>query len=180
MNPMKKKLLATIVAVAALITLGYIALRRPSTPATFDGKNATFTIDGNPVTLVNGVSQVPAAPGSAESITTRYFGNEAQGDLNGDNIPDTAFLVTQDTGGSGLFYYVVVALRTSSGYQTTNAVLIGDRIAPQSTVIPQGSQKLDVNYADRKLSDPMTAQPSVSATLILKVTPNGVLQSVTP
>lgn len=147
----------------------------PSAQAMFNGKNTTFTIDGKSVTLVNGVSEIPTAPGSASKIITRYFGNDATGDLTGDGLPDTAFLVTQDTGGSGIFYYVVVAIQTTSDYKNTNAFFIGDRIAPQSTYIPAGSQELQVNYAERKPGEPMTAQPSVGTTLFLKVTPAGVL-----
>ena len=149
-----------------------------TTPTAFDGRNTSFTIDGAPVSLVNGVSEIPAAPGSASKITTRYFGNEATGDLNGDGMPDTAFLISQDTGGSGLFYYAVVAVKTTTGYKTTNAFLIGDRIAPQSTFIPLNSQELQVNFAERKPGEPMTAQPSVGATLLLKVTPAGVLEGL--
>jgi hypothetical protein len=145
----------------------------------FDGKNSTFTVDDLPVTLVNGISEVSAAPGSASKITTKYFGNEAIGDLNGDGLPDTAFLITQDSGGSGTFFYVVVALKTSTGYKTTNAFLIGDRIAPQTTEINSNSKELYVNYADRKPGEPMTAEPSVGTTLYLKVTPDGILEKVT-
>ena len=54
-----------------------------------DPKNATYNIEGTPVTLVNGVSIVSAAPGSASKVTTRYFGNEVVHDLNGDGRPDT-------------------------------------------------------------------------------------------
>jgi hypothetical protein len=171
-----------IVAIAGVMFLWSKSAEAPIVPppargqSAFDGKNATFTIDGNSVTLVNGVSEVPAAPGSASEIITRYFGNDASGDLNGDGLPDTAFLVTQDGGGSGLFYYVVVALKTADGYKTTNAFFIGDRIAPQSTYIPANSQELQVNYAERKPGEPMTAQPSVGVTLTLKVTPAGVLE----
>jgi len=145
---------------------------------TFDGKNSTFAIDGKNVTLVNGLSETSAVPGSASKIITRYFGNEATGDLSGDGLPDTAFLVTQSTGGSGLFYYAVVALQTSTGYKTTNAFLIGDRIAPQTTEIHNDSHELYVNFAERKAGEPMTAQPSVGATLFLKVTSSGVLEGL--
>ncbi len=140
--------------------------------------HSTFTIDGAAVTLVNGVSKVPAAPGSASMVTTRYFGNEATGDLNGDGLPDKAFLVSQDTGGSGLFYYVVVALKQVNGYKTTNAFLIGDRIAPQTTEINTSARELYVNFAERKAGEPMTTPPSVGATLYLKVTPAGVLEGL--
>jgi hypothetical protein len=148
------------------------------TQTTFDAENSTFTIDGTSVTLVNGVSETAAAPGSASKVTTRYFGNEVAGDLSGDGLPDTAFLVTQDSGGSGSFYYIVAAIKTAEGYKTTNAFLIGDRIAPQSTLISTDSRELQVNYAERKPGEPMTAQPSVGATLLLKVTPAGVLERV--
>jgi hypothetical protein len=144
---------------------------------TFDGRNTSFTIDGKSITLINGISEMPIENSSAK-ITTRYFGDEATGDLNGDGFSDTAFLITQDKGGSGLFYYAVVAMRTANGYKTTNAFFIGDRIAPQSTYIPINSQELQINYAERKSSESMTTQPSVGATLLLKVTSTGLLEGL--
>lgn len=184
----KTTLVGFIVVVGAIVaSVAFLASKSAEAPmvsklspeqSVFDGKNATFTIDGKSVTLVNGISEVPAAPGSAAKITTRYFGNEAAGDLSGDGLPDMIFLVTQDTGGSGLFYYVVVAVKTADGYKTTNAFLVGDRIAPQSTYIPANSQELQVNYAERKSGEPMTARPSVGVTLLLKVTSAGILEGL--
>ena len=130
-------------------------------------KDATYEIAGKPVTLKNGLSEVEAAPGSASKITTRFFGNEAQADLNGDGLADVAFLLTQSPGGSGTFYYAVVALRTADGWKGTNAILLGDRIAPQTTNIT-GTTIL-VNYADRKPGEPMTTQPSLGVTKRLSV-----------
>lgn len=119
-------------------------------------------IDGREIMLVNGVSEVEAAPGSATKIVTRYFGNEAFGDLNGDGQEDAAFLLTQTGGGSGTFYYVVTALRTVEGFTGSNAVLLGDRIAPQSTRIENGL--VIVNYAERKPGEDFATQPSVGMT----------------
>jgi len=146
--------------------------------ASFDPKQATFEVEGVSITLVNGFAQYDDAPGSATKVTTRYFGNEAKGDLNGDGRDDVAFLVTQDRGGTGIFYYVVVALNTPEGYRTTNAFLIGDRIAPQPTDINASAGELYVNFAERKPDEPMSAQPSVAATLYLKVTSAGVLEGL--
>ena len=42
--------------------------------------------------------------GASDTVTTRVFGNEATGDLDGDGKPDTAFLLTQETGGTGVFF----------------------------------------------------------------------------
>lgn len=150
----------------------------PTTAFTFDPKNTTYIIEGQSVTLSNGVSQTESAPGSASKTITRYFGNEAYGDVDGDDDNDAAFLITQDSGGTGLFYYVVVALRTPAGYKLTNTFLVGDRIAPQSTEIKEDSKELHVNFAERKKEEPMSAEPSVGAVLLLKVTPEGVLEGL--
>lgn len=150
----------------------------PAGQAVFDARNSTFTLDGQAVSLKDGVSSVPSAPGSASSTTTRYIGHEGRGDLNRDGQEDVAFIVTQDGGGSGLFYYAVAAIKTADGYKTTNGFLIGDRIAPQSIVIPQNSNELQVNFADRKSGEPMSTPPSAGRVLLLKVTPQGVLEGV--
>jgi hypothetical protein len=147
---------------------------KAATALPFDPQNATYMIDGQPVTLVNGLSEVEAAPGSVTKTTTRYFGNEARGDLNGDGQEDLAYLITYDGGGSGTFFLAVAAIKNADGYKITNPFLIGDRIAPQTTEIVSG--ELRVNYATRGQGEPMTAQPSVGVTMRLKVTPAGALE----
>jgi hypothetical protein len=137
-----------------------------------DYKNLTYVIENTPVALVNGYSEMPAAQGSASNIITRYFGNEATGDLNGDGRQDAVFLLTQETGGSGTFYYVAAALGTASGYQAANTIFLGDRIAPQTTELANGI--ITVNYADRPAGEPMTAQPSLGVSRYFTVV-NGVL-----
>ena len=147
---------------------------QPPVEATTFGRNASFTIDGKLVTLVNGVSSAPMENSSA-STTTRYVGGEAEGDINGDGLADLAFWVTQESGGSGTFYYVVVALKSAGGYTATNAFRVGDRIAPQSMQIRSEARELHVNFADRKRGEPMTTPPSEAKVLLLKVTSDGVL-----
>ncbi len=186
---MKKPYIVGAVILIILVIVGILAISKKTrtlTPAisqegsvqAFDARNAAFVVDGREIVLANGSSELPIATGSATKVATRYFGNEARGDLNGDGSEDIAFLISQTTGGSGTFYYAVVALKTADGYQTTNAFLIGDRIAPQSTVIPTGSRELQINYADRKIGEPMTAQPTQGKTLLLKVTAEGVLEGL--
>jgi hypothetical protein len=140
-----------------------------------DPSNATFIIEGRTVTLTNGISEIEAAPGSASKITTRYFGNEARGDLNGDGLADVGFLVTQSTGGSGTFYYAVVTLQLTNGYEGTNAALLGDRIAPQTTELRNG--ELIVNFADRRAGEPMTTPPSVGISKSFKVVSGSLVES---
>ncbi|RJR12998.1 DUF333 domain-containing protein [Candidatus Parcubacteria bacterium] len=143
-------------------------------PPVTDYKNATYIFSGVPITLQDGLAESEVAPGSASKTVTRYFGNEAKGDLNGDMVPDIAFLIAQETGGSGTFYYLVGAIQNPDNtYKGTHAVFLGDRIAPQTTEyhgfsgLPGGY--IIVNYAERKPGEPMTATPSVGKSIWLKL-----------
>ena len=157
-----KKILLAAIAVGIMGGGAFWYVQSHSNGPALDYKNATYTIEGVSVRLVDGSAETSVGFGSTAKTITKRFGNEATGDLNGDGTPDAAFLLTQSRGGSGTFYYVAVAVNTSAGYQGTNAVLLGDRIAPQSTQIKNGT--LIVNYAERKPSEPMTATPSMGVT----------------
>ncbi len=170
---MKRTYVYTIVF-SLIAVLGGLYLTRQVVPSeqevkqsAKDHKNIAYTIDGKQVMLVNGVSETEIVPGSASKVVTKYFGNEAVGDLNGDGVPDVAFLLTQESGGSGTFYYAVVALKIANGYEGTNGALLGDRIAPQTTEIRNG--EVIVNYADRAPAEPMTARPSIGKSKYLIV-----------
>ena len=126
-----------------------------------DSQNATYMIEGEAVTLVNGVAEKQLAPGSASKQVTSYFGNEVAIDLNSDGLMDSAFLFTQDSGGSGTFYYVAAAVNGKEGYTGTNAILLGDRIAPQSTFIdPENPAQFIVSYGEIPAGEPMSSEPT--------------------
>lgn len=137
-----------------------------------DYKNTTYRIDAEPVTLVDGFAEKEILSDSASMITTRYFGNEVRTDLNDDGREDVVFLLTQDAGGSGIFYYVVAALNTEAGWVGSEAFLLGDRIAPQTTEIsrePNHKNVIVVNYADRAADEPMSTPPSIGKSVWLKL-----------
>lgn len=136
-----------------------------------DPKNGTYLIEGKSVTLTNGYNEWMATPVSATKIVTRYFGNEAYGDFDGDGNEDVAFLLTQTGEGTGLFYYVTANL---GGIGGINALLIGDRIAPQTTEFK--NDLIVVNYADRKPDEPFTVQPSVGYSRYFKVVDNKLVE----
>ena len=159
-----------LVAYFANVRAVKIAETIPAPTPVVDAKNATYNIEGTKITLHDGVFSEPAAPNSATQIVTRYFGNEALGDFNGDGKQDTAFLLTQDGGGSGSFFYIAVALGEASGVQGTNALFLGDRIAPQNVEWMNG--KIIANYAVRKAGEPMTAQPSIGVSMYFTVVNN--------
>ena len=133
-------------------------------------RNAEYSIGGQPVRLVAGVAEAPAAPGSAAKIVTRYFGNEVWGDLNADGREDVAFLLVQETGGSGTFFYAVAALDLVGGYVGSHGVLLGDRIAPQTTEL-RADGVVVVSYADHAPGESLSTPPSVTRSIWLKLDP---------
>ncbi len=127
-----------------------------------DYKTATYYISGVPVHLGEG------------GVT--YFGNEARGDLEGDGDEDIVFLLTHEPGGSGTFFFLAGAINDGGKYKGTQAMLIGDRIAPQTTEYrdlgaPYGARVI-VNYADRGPTEPFTTRPSFGKSLYAKYSPD--------
>lgn len=171
------KIFLTFFGITALLIAGFFAFnsyiyneKQADTVASH--RHAEYLIDGRRVLLHDGVAQTAAAPGSAAMITTRYFGNELTTDLDNDGREDVVFILTQETGGSGTFYYVVAALATEGGYVGSHAHLLGDRIAPQSTELSQNpghEHVVVVNYAERAAGEPMTALPTVGTSVWLKL-----------
>ena len=136
--------------------------------------DGAYIIDGQKVTLKNGISEVEAALGSASKIITKYFGNDLKHDINDDGVIDDIFLVTQETGGSGVFYYVVALVSTPSGSIGSDGVLLGDRIAPQNIEINEKDNRKNVivvNYADRNKGESFAVGPSLGKSIWIKLDP---------
>ena len=169
----KYKIIGAIIllVIVGAIVYFYAPKQQEATFAS-DYKNAEYVIEGQRVKLNNGYAEIESAPGSASKIKINYFGNELKTDLNGDGREDVAFLITEETGGSGVFFYVVAALNTEKGYIGSDGYLLGDRIAPQTiNVSPNPNHKYVIvaNYADRALGEPMTARPSIGKSAYLKL-----------
>ena len=144
---------------------------RAAVPPT-EYRNAEYIIAGQRIHLANGLAEADTSPGSASRTITRYFGNELKTDLNDDGRDDVVFLVTQQSGGSGTFFYAVAALKTKAGYVGSDGYPLGDRIAPQMTTVSRNPRHTDVivvNYVDRRPDEPMTAQPTVAKSVYLKL-----------
>ncbi len=151
----------TTLAIFGVITIAvlvFVSMQKPNaTSGAADYMHATYMIEGQPVTLGG---------------NTKYFGNELQTDLDGDGRQDTAFIVTQNNGGSGTFFYAVAALNTKDGYIGSDGYLLGDRIAPQNTTLSQNPKQVGVvvfNYADRAPTEPMSTKPSIGKSVYLKL-----------
>ncbi len=141
----------------------YFSYKRGITPgvkSVLDVRNMTYAINGETFTLVNSKAQKPYAPGSAVQNRFSLFGNPVYGDLDGDGDTDAAVILLNTPGGSGTFYYAVFVVNNgTSAYKATNAILLGDRIAPQTVEIHDG--RALYNFAERRPNEPMTTQPSI-------------------
>lgn len=159
-------LFAVLLTISIIIGLGIykfnftnddIYLSNGSQINTYDG---TYTIEGQKVTLVNGSSEIDVAPGSASKVITRYFGNDLKIDLDQDGREDLAFVLTQQSGGSGTFYYVVALLNRESGPVGTSGLLLGDRIIIENLAQGKGNI-LIANFKDRKIDESFATLPTV-------------------
>ncbi len=161
--------IGVLFVVTALLVIASSLILRDSAKAptnstiinAFDPINTVYTIENKPVTLVNGRS--------ADTLIS-VFGMPTTGDLNNDGKNDAVFILTQNTDGSGTFFYLASAINSSTGTLGTNIILLGDRISPQNIEIKDG--QIIANYADRKPGEPMTTQPSVGVSRYFKVTGN--------
>lgn len=130
-----------------------------------DVKNINYTVNGETFTLVNGVASKEITPTSVTKNTLSIFGEPVYSDFNKDGLNDAAILLVNNLGGSGMFYYAALAIATGSTYTTTNTLLLGDRIAPQTINIEKG--RAVYNYAERKANEPMTTRPSIGKSLYI-------------
>lgn len=128
-----------------------------------DPRNIAYTVDGETFTVVNGRFERPVAPGASSMRSLSLFGEPVYGDLDADGDEDAAILLSYSSGGSGVFYYAVLALNTAGIYTSTNVLLLGDRIAPQTVEIHDG--RAVYNYAIRRADEPMTTPPSIGKSL---------------
>ncbi len=143
-------------------------------PASLDILNNTYIIDEKVMRFKDGVSYDEEAPNSSMKTVTRIFGEPIFGDLNNDGKQDAIFFVSQETSGTGLFFYVVALINQGGNYVGTPGVFIGDRIAPQNIRIENNIAA--VNFAMRREGEPMVAEPSVGTTKYFRVLGNKLIE----
>lgn len=87
--------------------------------------------------------------------------NVAFGDINDDGIDDSALLIQESMGGTGIFYSITAFISSSMGFTQTNSLFIDDRAIIHSLIIENGEVVLNANV--HAFDDPMV-NPSVTMT----------------
>jgi hypothetical protein len=161
----------TVVSVAVVGFIWFNFANRPGVhgdPGLSTGvKNLVVTIGDRTFTMSNGFAAQQEVSGSAAQNTIRIIGEPAPGDANRDGHRDAALLIENDLGGSGRFYYAVLAVNENGSYRATNALLMGDRIAPLT--VDFLDWRFVYNYLARQSGEPMTENPSVTKSLWIRL-----------
>lgn len=119
--------------------------------------DATYRIEGEEVTLAQGVAEVSAAPGSASVVRTEVVGEPIvlQGMQEGSEV--YALTLQQVTGGTGVFYYAALALKDEDGFLGSEAVYLGNRI--ENIALSPWGELVRVSYVGRATSTSFAEAP---------------------
>ncbi len=126
-------------------------------------ENATFTFDGESISLENGRREITDETGFYSE--TRLLGEPVYGDLNQDGQNDVVTFIARSGAGSGVFIYVVGYVSSPTGYEGTEGFFVGDRISPQSLSIVNGVTTAHI--LDRAEDEPYSAEPTLEKALRL-------------
>jgi hypothetical protein len=147
---------------------------RAAVQAAIDPANARYRIGNTVYTLVNGRSDVEAAPGSASRVVTQLTDRRSFGNIDG-GTADAAVVLTYSGGGSGTFSYLAVQTGGTSGAGVGPTVLLGDRVTATGVQVAQG--RVVVTYLTRRPAEAMALPPTLPVTKVYTLT-DGVLVEV--
>jgi hypothetical protein len=138
--------------------------------------NTSYTVGERSVLLTNGTSLLPTALDSESTMRVSVLNGPAFADMDGDGVKDGAVILRDEPGGSGIFYYLAIALSNNGSIRTTNSILLGDRIRIQEIEI-QGGGVVHVTTLDRNKTDPMTTAPRVEVKKTFQLTEGTLVQT---
>ena len=158
-----------IVVAVIVVAVVVIAIKSPSSTVqkspsgasrvpsiVVDPSSATYAVDGQPITIVNGNGKAAVA-GSAPIITGTttaiVFTEPASGDLNGDGKADEAVILMRNFSGK-TSYYVAAAINGSKGLEGTNALLLSFPDAPAGVAIKNKEIVVSYNPGEPKATPP--------------------------
>ena len=160
-----KKLFVIVIILGTIGLLYYMRENSNDSPATAtvetddrtfrpNASSATFTFDEGTVTLSQGHFE-----NKDDFEETTLLPETAYGDLNNDGKNDSVVLLARSGGGSGVFIYAAVYISGPINYKGTNALFLGDRIAPEDISIANGV--VTISYLDRREDEALAAEPTI-------------------
>jgi hypothetical protein len=124
-----------------------------------DYLQATYALDGEPITLRDGRAERRAFPDSAAVDRFSILeGSTVVGDVDGNGQDDVAFVLVQEGGGTGTFSHLVTATQHQGHYRGSNALFLGDRIGKPTIALRDGV--LEVRFLDRPDDAPFSKPPT--------------------
>lgn len=116
-------------------------------------KNARYELpDLKTVQLVDGKFESKYGEGASQ-VNRGELTRMALGDLNGDGAQDGVVILSVNTGGSGVFVYMLVVVNQNGAPQQVAVELLGDRVNVQNLVVKEG--QIVLNALGFAPGDPM-------------------------
>ena len=137
-------------------TINPTAPNTPIAPLNDDQiKNLTYQgIYNESVKLTNGQYEgEPIMEDGSSRPTVSLMPLSAYGDLNGDGVEDAAVLLSENSGGSGTFFYLAAVVNQEGEPVNSATTFLGDRVSPESIAILNG--EIVIEMAAHAETDPM-------------------------
>ena len=125
--------------------------------------------------LVDGVVSSSVAPGSVSIVRTSVLEGPAFANVDSDGMRDAVVILRDEPGGTGIFYYVSTLLTNNGVEQSSNALLLGDRVRIKEISVEGGV--ISVKILERAEGEAMSVVPTVERIMKYRVN-SGVLEVV--
>lgn len=130
-----------------------------------DPSNAGYYIDGIVYTLSNGILDQQIEDSTIFN-KFKLLEFKASGDINQDSVDDSAVVLINDAGGSGVFYYLGI-LTSGPTPIIENTSFLGDRIEIKEINFVDGN--FEVVYLDRDVETSFDQPPTIEITGIAEL-----------
>lgn len=170
--------LVSIVAIVGFVKFNFSDSDIVLPPDNSQVLNFKYNIDGQGFQMKDGVVEIPIMEGSSTKNKLSIFNDTLEFDADKDGDIDYAVLLAHEPGGSGTFFYATLLINDSGTLKQTNALYLGDRIAPQNINVVDG--RAVFNFASRLADESMATPPSIGKSLYVQLASDGTIGEFVP